>query len=99
MWQYSVNDEMVEKQRETTKKQVCNFALLEYKQKLLKMIEKEKKAAEKSSQKLREILSNNPSKAQRTSATAKCNTKWEHIRYLELQVELLDELLEENKKS
>lgn len=83
--------------KQELKKNVLYYALAEYKNKLLKQIEREKKQAEKTSQKLKEVLASNPTKAQRTSASAKNATKWEYVRELELQLQLIDELIEENK--
>lgn len=94
---YAVTDEMIAEHEARVKKNVLYYALVEYKNKLLKQIEKEKKQAEKTSQKLKEVLASNPTKAQRTSASAKNVTKWEYVRELELQLQLIDELIEENK--
>lgn len=86
---------MLDKQRLNLKKQVRYTALIEYKEKILKQIEKEKINARKSSERLKEILADNPTKAKRTSANAKCSTLWENIRYLELKLEVLEELIKE----
>lgn len=90
-----ITEEMIDKQRLNLKKQVRYTALIEYKEKILKQIEKEKINARKSSERLKEILADNPTKAKRTSANAKCSTLWENIRYLELKLEVLGELIEE----
>lgn len=90
-----ITEEMLDKQRLNLKKQVRYTALIEYKEKILKQIEKEKINAKKSSERLKEILADNPTKAKRTSANAKCSTLWENIRYLELKLEVLEELIKE----
>lgn len=90
-----ITEEMFDKQRLNLKKQVRYTALIEYKEKILKQIEKEKINARKSSERLKEILADNPTKAKRTSANAKCSTLWENIRYLELKLEVLEELIKE----
>lgn len=90
-----ITEEMLDKQRLNLKKQVRYTALIEYKEKILKQIEKEKINARKSSERLKEILADNPTKAKRTSANAKCSTLWENIRYLELKLEVLEELIKE----
>ena len=90
-----ITEEMIDKQRLNLKKQVRYTALIEYKEKILKQIEKEKINARKSSERLKEILADNPTKAKRTSANAKCSTLWENIRYLELKLEVLEELIKE----
>ena len=90
-----ITEEMLDKQRLNLKKQVRYTALMEYKERILKQIKKEKIKARKSSERLKEILADNPTKAKRTSANAKCNTLWENIRYLELKLEVLEELIEE----
>ena len=90
-----ITEEMLEEQRLNLKKQVKYTALMEYKERILKQIKKEKIKARKSSERLKEILADNPTKAKRTSANAKCNTLWENIRYLELKLEVLGELIEE----
>lgn len=90
-----ITEEMIDKQRLNLKKQVRYTALMEYKEKILKQIEKEKINARKSSDRLKEILADNPTKAKRTSANAKCSTLWENIRYLELKLEVLEELIKE----
>ena len=90
-----ITEEMFDKQRLNLKKQVRYTALIEYKEKILKQIEKEKINARKSSDRLKEILADNPTKAKRTSANAKCSTLWENIRYLELKLEVLEELIKE----
>lgn len=90
-----ITEEMLDKQRLNVKKQVRYTALIEYKEKILKQIEKEKIKARKSSERLKEILADNPTKAKRTSANAKCSTLWENIRYLELKLEVLEELIKE----
>ena len=94
---YMVSDKMIAEHEARVKKNVLYYALAEYKNKLLKQIEREKRQAEKTSQKLKEILASNPTNAQRTSACAKNTTKWEYVRELELHVQLIDELIEENK--
>ena len=94
---HTITEEMLNEQRKTTKKNVHYCALAEYKNKLLKLLEKEKKQAEKASQKLKEVLANNPSKAERTTANARCGTKWEYVKNLKDKIELLEELIEENK--
>ncbi|WP_300716582.1 hypothetical protein [uncultured Brachyspira sp.] len=91
-------EEELENKRKADKKRTLYNALTSYKDKVLKTIEKEKKQAEKSSQKLKEILANNPTKAQRTTATARCEIKWEYIGELENTVELLDELIKESSR-
>ncbi|AFR69541.1 hypothetical protein B2904_orf184 [Brachyspira pilosicoli B2904] len=90
-----ITEEMLDKQRFNLKKQVRYTALIEYKEKILKQIEKEKINARKSSDRLKDILADNPTKAKRTSANAKCSTLWENIRYLELKLEVLEELIKE----
>ena len=90
-----ITEEMLDKQRLNLKKQVRYTALIEYKEKILKQIEKEKINARKSSDRLKDILADNPTKAKRTSANAKCSTLWENIRYLELKLEVLEELIKE----
>lgn len=90
-----ITEEMLDKQRLYLKKQVRYTALIEYKEKILKQIEKEKINARKSSDRLKDILADNPTKAKRTSANAKCSTLWENIRYLELKLEVLEELIKE----
>ncbi|WP_288685952.1 hypothetical protein [uncultured Brachyspira sp.] len=85
-----ITEEMLDKQRLNLKKQVRYTALIEYKEKILKQIEKEKINARKSSDRLKDILADNPTKAKRTSANAKCSTLWENIRYLELKLEVLE---------
>ena len=90
-----ITEEMIDKQRLNLKKQVRYTALIENKEKILKQIEKEKINARKSSERLKEILADNPTKAKRTSANAKCSTLWENIRYLELKLEVLEELIKE----
>lgn len=90
-----ITEEMLDEQRFYLKKNVRYAALIEYKEKILKQIEKEKIQAEKSSKKLKDILADNPTKAKRTSANAKCSTLWENIRYLELKLEVLEELIKE----
>lgn len=85
-----ITEEMLDKQRLNLKKQVRYTALIEYKEKILKQIEKEKINARKSSNRLKDILADNPTKAKRTSANAKCSTLWENIRYLELKLEVLE---------
>lgn len=90
-----ITEEMLDKQRLNLKKQVRYTALIEYKEKILKQIEKEKINARKSSERLKEVLADNPTKAKRTSANAKCSTLWENIRYLELKLEVLEELIKE----
>ena len=90
-----ITEEMLDKQRLNLKKQVRYTALIEYKEKILKQIEKEKINARKSSDRLKDILADNPTKARRTSANAKCSTLWENIRYLELKLEVLEELIKE----
>lgn len=90
-----ITEKMFDKQRLNLKKQVRYTALIEYKEKILKQIEKEKINARKSSERLKEILADNPTKAKRTSANAKCSTLWENIRYLELKLEVLEELIKE----
>ena len=90
-----ITEEMLDEQKNKQKKQVRYTALMEYKERILKQIEKEKIKARKSSERLKEILADNPTKAKRTSANAKCNTLWENIRYLELKLEVLGELIKE----
>lgn len=90
-----ITEEMLDKRRLNVKKQVRYTALIEYKEKILKQIEKEKINARKSSDRLKDILADNPTKAKRTSANAKCSTLWENIRYLELKLEVLEELIKE----
>ncbi|WP_295297675.1 hypothetical protein [uncultured Brachyspira sp.] len=90
-----ITEEMLDKQRLNLKKQVRYTALIEYKEKILKQIEKEKINARKSLDRLKDILADNPTKAKRTSANAKCSTLWENIRYLELKLEVLEELIKE----
>lgn len=90
-----ITEEMLDTQRLNLKKQVRYTALIEYKEKILKQIEKEKINARKSSERLKDILADNPTKAKRTSANAKCSTLWENIRYLELKLEVLEELIKE----
>lgn len=90
-----ITEEMLDKQRLNLKKQVRYTALIEYKEKILKQIEKEKINARKSSDRLKDILADNPTKAKRTSVNAKCSTLWENIRYLELKLEVLEELIKE----
>lgn len=90
-----ITKEMLDEQRLNLKKQVRYTALMEYKKRMLKQIEKEKIKARKSSERFKEILADNPTKAKRTSANAKCNTLWENIRYLELKLEVLGELIKE----
>lgn len=90
-----ITEEMLDKQRLNLKKQVRYTALIEYKEKILKQIEKEKINARKSSDRLKDILADNPTKAKRTSANARCSTLWENIRYLELKLEVLEELIKE----
>lgn len=63
--------------------------------KLEKQLTKEKKQAEKYSLKQKELLSNSPTKAQRTSMYAKVETCWEQVRLLELDIMSIKELLEE----
>lgn len=63
--------------------------------KLEKQLIKEKKQAEKHSLKQKEILSNSPTKAQRSSINAKVSTCWEQVRLLELDIMSIKELLEE----
>lgn len=90
-----ITEEMLDTQRLNIKKQVRYTALIEYKEKILKQIKKEKINARKSSDRLKDILADNPTKAKRTSANAKCSTLWENIRYLELKLEVLEELIKE----
>lgn len=90
-----ITEEMLDKRRLNVKKQVRYTALIEYKEKILKQIEKEKINARKSSDRLKDILADNPTKAKRTSANARCSTLWENIRYLELKLEVLEELIKE----
>lgn len=90
-----ITEEMLDTKRLNLKKQVRYTALIEYKEKILKQIEKEKINARKSSERLKEILADNPTKAKRTSANARCSTLWKNIRYLELKLEVLEELIKE----
>ena len=90
-----ITEEMLDTQRLNIKKQVRYTALIEYKEKILKQIKKEKINARKSSDRLKDILADNPTKAKRPSANAKCSTLWENIRYLELKLEVLEELIKE----